>query len=269
MKIIQLLCRLKQQDILTKSLTLVKKKITTVIPQHLLIFATITTFTLTIFLGTQLLLLLGGWFLLIFLTLFIINKYILTFNRQAIDIQNSIHKTEGKQKADNKRTTIQIVKEHIVILAYIYPIQEFIIKIFLFRNLIPFSYWWLNRIEHALFSGAITFLIFIISDTLVSNRPTQLLNHHVDCSVKARTLIDFFVTSTITISLVNLLGILNEILEYIIRCYTQPTLNIDYTDTMNDIVTNLIASIIAIIITKIYLSRYNKDYITHKLETSL
>lgn len=125
-------------------------------------------------------------------------------------------------------------KRAILILGVLYPIVETSIKFIIFRNIIPYSYIWINSIEHGLFAVVTTSLLTM--STINSK------------FIKSR-----FIEVIFAISVFNLIGILNEILEFSIR-YTNKLEKIGYYyDTLRDLIINLVMSTIAgIIIALVY-----------------
>jgi hypothetical protein len=103
-----------------------------------------------------------------------------------------------------------------------YPILEIIIKIFMFYDLIPYSYEALNIIEHGLFSLSITIVVKEVfqNTAIVKNNALKYL-------------MVFCVITT--------LGFGNELLEFFIRQWQGLYHEVYYFDTMKDMIVNMLA----------------------------
>ncbi len=181
--------------------------------KYFITFAVVTTAISTYLLGPQLFVLLGGFYTLTLLAL---------------------------KSSNSKRQ-----KKFILISAFLYPFIEYGIKVFIISNIIPYSYIWINRIEHALFSIVISYYIFIVLDKIIPSQKIKKLHYSILLGVS-------------TISLLNLFGVFNEILEMIIRIYWQMDMRRYYMDTMLDLITNLVASVLIVIILVINKTRNDR-----------
>jgi len=169
-----------------------------------IIYAIVTTVILTGIFGPQLLILLTGWYSICYLALI---------------------------SSDSKK-----YQTIIFIISIIYPILEFTLKFMLNSSIIPYSWIWLNRIEHATFSAVLTLMIFniFLRKKIITN--PVLLN----------------ITS---LSILNLFGVFNEILEFGIRFFYGTYITkagVYYEDTILDLSVNLIFSFIALLILSAY-----------------
>lgn len=174
-----------------------------------IIFIILTTFLNTWLLGAQLLLLMGGLFTLTIIAI--------------------------------KSTKSEKEKRIIAILSIAYPFIEFAIKVLIMSNIFDRTYFYINRVEHTLFSFFITYLLYIIVKNIIYkfNDSKALLHQKFSLAI-------------ITISILNLFGVLNEFLEIIIRLIMKIELSSYYEDTMIDLLINLVASIIMTLILIFY-----------------
>ena len=116
----------------------------------------------------------------------------------------------------------------IYILFYIYTIFEFLLKIsytFLGKPII--QYYYSNIIEHIVYTIIITTLYFYILKTWTKQKTLLLITN---------------------ISLINLFGVLNEIIEFFTRTHTYDQYNY-YSDTIKDLAVNLITTTVITILT--------------------
>lgn len=124
-----------------------------------------------------------------------------------------------------------------------YPLIETVIKAAIIYNWMPYSWNWLNRIEHFGFSFAICFMIypFIKKDFSKSNLFTQIL---------------------LIVGIVSILGNLNEIVEYILRVAWSLEENFAtyYWDSIFDIVINTLGGLAGFIAIKL-IFRHDKENI--------
>ncbi len=119
-------------------------------------------------------------------------------------------------------------KEHkvFIITVITYPLVETIIKILIDKNIL---YGWatLNRLEHFSWSVAFTILIYMFFKTQISKVESKSFR------------------LLILISIVSLVGIGNEFVEFIIREIYHLQLYAYYPDTIKDMITNLVGSSLA------------------------
>jgi len=123
-------------------------------------------------------------------------------------------------------------KKSYLITIVTYPILETFIKWMIIGNVIPYSWFWLNRLEHFLASLSIGILFYpFLKQTL------RKLNTW-ECLI-------FWVC------FVNMIGVGNEIFEYVIRhymgIYEQP---LYYLDTIHDMTTNIFGALTGFFILK-------------------
>ncbi|MBD3329455.1 hypothetical protein GF357_03105 [Candidatus Dojkabacteria bacterium] len=137
-------------------------------------------------------------------------------------------------------TKSKSLRKFIITISIIYPIIEMTIKFLIFRNIIPFSYWWLNSIEHSLFA--------IFTTTLLS---ISLINSSL---IKTSLL-----TALTSIGIFNVVGILNEILEFGIRLAQNLEKIGYYYDTLRDLIINLAMSTLTAIIIMLISSKLRSN----------
>ncbi len=119
---------------------------------------------------------------------------------------------------------------------YIYPLIETFLKFMIEKNVIAYSWFWLNRLEHIIFSMVLGILLLpLIKKTFAKLNTFEALLYFV--------------------GLVIFIGNVNEFLEYAIRIYvTQITNNVIlsayYWDTIYDLGINLIGALLGFIIVK-------------------
>lgn len=120
---------------------------------------------------------------------------------------------------------------------FIYPIFEFILKLSILTNLVPYSWRTLNIVEHGIYSGFITIFVFIFIKTKLPRQPKLGL-----------------IFSILT---VNLVGVINEIIEYILRTYQGLELLAYYPDSIIDLATNLVFAGAGAILIYLLLTKQN------------
>ncbi len=115
---------------------------------------------------------------------------------------------------------------------YLYPIVATAIKYAIEANLIPYSWFWLNRLEHGFWSFCV--IILLLPLTIETLKQSKFL---------------FFI---LNLGLIAILGNLIEILEYFIRVLVNLNdyyiLSVIYQDTVLDMITNFIGGAIGIFI---------------------
>lgn len=115
-----------------------------------------------------------------------------------------------------------------------YPLFEFSIKAIYYLNIIPNSYDTLNRVEH--FSWAFSFgvIAYFLLEKEFRNSQSRIF---------------FFITF---ISIINFVGLANEIVEYFIRLSMGSSSAYVYQDTIKDLIMNIGGSLAAfLLITKL------------------
>lgn len=112
-------------------------------------------------------------------------------------------------------------------LIYLYPTLETGIKTLLAIDLFPYSYYWLNRIEHFGWSVAITLLLFPIW-------------------VRVRPKISDLTLVCLIVGNITIVGNLNEFLEFglLINLAKTAQTSYYYVDSITDMATNLIGSMV-------------------------
>jgi hypothetical protein len=114
--------------------------------------------------------------------------------------------------------------------ASLYPLLETCIKIMINENVIPYSWFWLNRLEHGLFSFCLTILVLPL-----------FWKEHQSFSVWKQ--------GCMVVGIVIIIGNLNEFLEYLVRIVSGLTTSdrfaVYYWDTIYDLMLNLMGSVIA------------------------
>lgn len=117
--------------------------------------------------------------------------------------------------------------------AHLYPLLGTLIKVMIVENIIPDSWFWLNRLEHYIWAVAIGILFF------------PLLK---DSFAKLHLMSKFI----LFVGLVVILGNLNEFMEYGLRIYmnltTQYLFSEYYKDTIIDLVTNVLGAVTGFVI---------------------
>jgi hypothetical protein len=113
---------------------------------------------------------------------------------------------------------------------YFYPLIASIIKYAIEANLIPYSWFWLNRLEHGFWSFCVIILLLPLTAEILKQSKFQ-----------------FFI---LNLGLIAILGNLIEILEYLIRVLVNLNdyyvLSVIYRDTVLDMITNFIGGLLGI-----------------------
>lgn len=134
------------------------------------------------------------------------------------------------------------------IIAFTYPLIETVIKMMIEFNVIPYSWRWLNNMEHI--SWSICMYLILLPYT------KRLFNIH-----------KYYIALALIFAVVVAIGNFNELLQYIIRSYLGFSENFSmtyYSDSMGDLINNLIGGLIASCISYLILS---KDFINKKQNT--
>jgi len=139
-------------------------------------------------------------------------------------------KLKGKYDILNRKE-----KRSWIFTAYFYPLIEALLKIFIIKSIIPYSWNFINRTEHLIFSIVITLLLY----------PLMKL------TIKKLNSIESFI---FIVGLVISIGIFNEFFEYVLRLHYHLTdsfhFSIYYWDTIYDMFMNLLGAIIGFFIIK-------------------
>jgi hypothetical protein len=115
-------------------------------------------------------------------------------------------------------------KFFIDLIGFSYPLLEIIVKIFIIFSIIPYSWFWLNRVEHFIFSMFMTLLLFPFFARFVAK-------------------IKLWPVLLMIASIVLLMGTVNEIFEYVLRVvlhFQSAQSAIFYGDTILDLATNIV-----------------------------
>jgi hypothetical protein len=132
-------------------------------------------------------------------------------------------------------------KKYYMLVFILYPLFELIIKYMLVNDVIPYSWNWLNRIEHFIAAIGIQVLFYPYL------RPT----------LSKLNLKESFLFLVFTCSFI---GVLNEFLEYGIRLHYNLTDNVQfsyyYWDTIYDMAVNVVGATVGFFI----LYRLKKEY---------
>jgi len=114
------------------------------------------------------------------------------------------------------------------LIIFLYPLIEEIIKFFIDFNIIPYSWHWLNRLEHFFASFSFVYLFSPFYIKYLKNQP-------------------FAFSLVFIIGLVTIIGVGNEIFEYFIRVYlnlqSRAMKIIYYYDTIIDLIVNLFGAL--------------------------
>lgn len=156
-----------------------------------LIYCLVTLTVFSVMWGIQILVLLGGWYSLCGIVLFILHK-------------------KGKPI------------KNVVLTMFFYPLFVIFTKFLMANNVIGYEY--LNRLEHFLFSFVTSFIIW---NGLISEK--------------------LYLRILLVIGIVNLIGISNEFLEFVIReiwGFDEQFAMWVYQDTIIDLFINLLASVV-------------------------
>ncbi len=126
-------------------------------------------------------------------------------------------------------TMPQSYRKTFAIVVYLYPLIASIIKFMVVNNTIPYSWFWLNRLEHLTWSFSMTVILCPLVYQAIK-------------LIKSKYL--FILLACITIVLGNII----EIIEFCLRQNMSDTyMGLYYGDTMLDIIMNFTGSIIAAI----------------------
>ncbi len=115
-------------------------------------------------------------------------------------------------------------KFFIDLIGFSYPLMEILVKIFIIFNIIPYSWFWLNRVEHFIFSMFMTLLLYPFFARFVPR-------------------IKLWPVLLMISSIVLLMGTVNEIFEYMLRVllhFQSAQSAIFYGDTILDLATNIV-----------------------------
>lgn len=107
------------------------------------------------------------------------------------------------------------------LIAFGYPTIEFITKYLIESNLIPYSWVWLNRLEHLFWAFSIFVLLSYFFKNYLKNR------------------IKIWEIMVIVFLIVNFIGVLNELAEFFIRQYFHLEKSVYYKDTIFDQLMNI------------------------------
>lgn len=116
---------------------------------------------------------------------------------------------------------------------YLYPILELILKYMIVFDVISYSWFWLNRLEHFVWVVAVEILLMpVFSHTLKKLNWKESL--------------------VFVVSVMVLIGNLNEFMEYILRAYlgvgSRDKFGLYYWDTIYDQVVNLTGAVVGFIL---------------------
>jgi hypothetical protein len=121
---------------------------------------------------------------------------------------------------------IRLEKNVFILITFIYPICETIIKISINENFIPYSWFWLNTLEHFIWAFFFTFMIYFSVKNKLTNQSSLNL-------------------VLLLIAFTSLFGNLNEFLEYLLREYWNLSSIVYYPDTIRDMFMNLVGGTMA------------------------
>jgi glycopeptide antibiotics resistance protein len=134
------------------------------------------------------------------------------------------------------------LKKCILITGYTYPLIETLIKFMIIRDVIPYSWFLLNRIEYTLWALCMTILIF--GYFLKDIKQVSLLKHML-----------------LVCGAIIILGNINEYIEYSLRLSLVSKFSAYYPDTIYDLSLNMIGALTG------YVMLY-KLYVHHDKHTS-
>jgi hypothetical protein len=124
------------------------------------------------------------------------------------------------------------LKNTFLLVIIVYPLIASLIKFILLNDTIPYSWLWLNRIEHFLWATCFGILILPLIQLLTRNQSR-------------------IIAAICLIGLITVVGNLNEFVEYLIRDYLDLTKASYYEDTIIDMFINLLGSVFCFEITQL------------------
>lgn len=131
-------------------------------------------------------------------------------------------------KRNLDRQLLNVIKKIIHYIALAYPLVELGLKFLIIRNVVPYSWSFLNRGEHFMWAFSLTILIYpILYKTHIKLRKSEWL--------------------IFSIGLVTIVGVGNELFEYVARLKMGFTdiehFSVYYNDTIWDLFINFLGSI--------------------------